>query len=1161
MAVNGIRKRDGKVVPFNADKITDVIFKAAAAVGGTDRALAEKLSDKVVKMLESEFTKYRIPSVEDVQDAVEKILIENGHAKTAKAYILYRQGRSKIREDARKILDGRFTRMYKQLSLNALRVLAGRYLMHDLDGHVIESPEEMLDRVARTLADIETTYGKSEADMQKLYNDFKEVMLDLEFLPAGRTLANAGASTRLVSNCIVLHMEDSMAGIFETLKNAAQLQQAGSGLGFPFHLLRPAGTSAVRSRGVASGPVSFLRVYDKAFGVIKQQGRHGANMAVMKVTHPDILEYIHCKAKEGEIKNFNISVAVTDEFLEKVMNNDPYPWLCEWRGHDMKPRRIVRDAYDHVVSIQEETLTARELMEEIISAAWSNGEPGIIFIDAINRTNPVPGLGPIEACNPCVTGDSLVSTENGLMRMETLSENYGKGGISVVCDNRIPIELHDADGNKVLVCKGTKGTQLNSITAAWKSGTKDVWRIETESGYELEVTADHKIMTAQGWVEAGKLEAGQELLIQSGEGRFSVNHDMPFDVQNEFIGDNGRIYRYNFPSQWNREIGQFLGWLVGDGWIRHKKKEWMVGLTFGKDDRKILEHIKAIGNKIYGVEKKEIERQRNTCHLNYGSKYFVEYIEKLGVKPLNAGEKEVPASVFSAPKETVSGFLQGMFSSDGTVMLDEKKGNYYTRLTTKSMKLAKQVQLLLLNFGIKSKIYDRSRMPREQFIYETRKGEKRTYVTDGILFEVHIHGRDIERFYSQIGFLCGKNKEKMEKILQKNLKEDRFTDKVKTVEYTGKKDVYELTEPATHSFVANGFVVSNCGEQFLHDGDVCNLGSINLDKFAKGNDVDWERLEFVTRTATRMLDNVIDITDFPVDKVNKVFRSNRRIGLGIMGFGDLLYRLRIPYNSEEGVKMAEKVMKFINDTTHKISQELAEEKGAFPNWQLSIFYPDTKMRNAALTCIAPTGSISMICDVSSGVEPYFALVYVKSQVMGGQTLYYVNKHLEKELKERGLYSEALMDKIAKTGSVQNIAEIPGDIRRVFVTALDISPEDHMRMQAAFQKHVDNSISKTCNFPYEATKEDVLRAYLSGWQLGCKSLTVYRSGSRQVEVLQLVKKEEEKEIAEEQIKAEPQILVAAGPQGTSESCPECSGRVEFTEGCKKCVECGWGICAV
>ncbi len=743
MAIKEIRKRDGKLVPFDKTKITDAIFKAATAVGGRDRELAEKLADRVVEILNKEFKGYRIPSVEDVQDVVEKVLIENGRAKTAKAYIIYRQERTKVREEARKILDGRFTRMYKQLSLNSLRVLAGRYLLRDLDGHVIESPEDMFARVAKTLSDVEKKYKKKESEIKRICEDFRDVMLNLEFLPAGRTLANAGTSTRMVSNCIVLHMQDSMDGIFETLKQAALLQQAGSGLGFPFHLLRPAGTTAVRSRGVASGPVSFLRVYDKAFGVIKQQGRHGANMAVMKVTHPDILEFIHCKAKEGDIKNFNISVAVTDDFLERVMKNDAQPWMCEWRGYEMKPRRIERDAYDHVLSVKEETITARELMEEIISAAWRNGEPGIIFIDVVNKFNPLPGLGPIESCNPC-------------------------------------------------------------------------------------------------------------------------------------------------------------------------------------------------------------------------------------------------------------------------------------------------------------------------------------------------------------------------------------------------------------------------GEQYLHDGDVCNLGSINLDKFVTAGGIDWDRLEFVTKTATRMLDNVIDITDFPVEKVNHVFRSNRRIGIGIMGFADLLYRLKIPYNSDEGVDMAEKIMKFINDRAHEMSQHLAKEKGVFPNWKLSVYAPHAEMRNAALTCIAPTGSISMVCDVASGIEPYFALVYSKSQVMGGQTLYYANKHLEKELKERGIYSDELMEKIAKDGSVQHIEELPEDIRRMFVTALDISPEDHMRMQAAFQRHVDNSISKTCNFHYEATKEDVLKAYITGWQLGCKSLTVYRSGSREIEVLHLVDKKE----AEERPAMETEVVVA------TETCPGCgSANIRYEEGCKKCTECGWGVCQV
>lgn len=746
-----IKKRDGRIVPFDKTKIADAIFKAALSVGGTDRSLANNLADKVVAQLEQQCKDGHIPNIEEVQDAVEKTLIEEGHAKTAKTYILYRQERAGIREEIKRLLNGRDTRLHKKLSLNAIKIIAGRYLARDENGQIMETPEQMFERVARTLADVERKYGKNDNEARKFKEEFYDIMTNMEFLPAGRTLANAGAPTRVVANCIVLHMEDSMDGIFQTLKEASLLQQAGSGLGFPFHLLRPAGTMAKKSRGVASGPVSFLRVYDKSFGVIKQQGRHGANMAVMRVDHPDILEFIHCKAREGDIRNFNISVAVTDDFMERVLSNDSEPWLCEWAGTKMKPRRIERDMYDTIMGVKEETITPRELMEEIVNAAWRNGEPGVIFIDHVNDTNPLPGVGRIEACNPC-------------------------------------------------------------------------------------------------------------------------------------------------------------------------------------------------------------------------------------------------------------------------------------------------------------------------------------------------------------------------------------------------------------------------GEQYLHDGDVCNLGSINLDRFVTADArIDWERLREVTRLSVRMLDNVVDITDFPVERVAVTMRANRRVGLGVMGFADMLLKLKIPYNSPEGFAAAEKAMAFINDAAHEISRELAEEKGVFPNWHRSVFArTGTKMRNAALTSIAPTGTISMICDVSSGIEPYFALVYQKSQVMGSQSLFYVNSIFEEELKNRGLYSEQLMQRIAAEGTVQNIPEIPEDIRKVFVTSMDINAEDHVRTQAAFQKHTDNSISKTCNFPNSATKDDVMNAYLLGWQLGCKSLTVYRSGSRETEVLHLVK-EPQKEGQKTALVA----TLATGETVTHSSavkmCPNCNIQLIAKEGCYECGQCGYGLC--
>jgi ribonucleoside-diphosphate reductase alpha chain len=287
------------------------------------------------------------------------------------------------------------------------------------------------------------------------------------------------------------------------------------------------------------------------------------------------------------------------------------------------------------------------------------------------------------------------------------------------------------------------------------------------------------------------------------------------------------------------------------------------------------------------------------------------------------------------------------------------------------------------------------------------------------------------------------------------------------------------------------------------------LGSLNLAQFAEGGQLKEERLREVTRVAVRMLDNVIDRYGFAVEKVQRTATGNRRVGLGLMGFADLLYQLKIGYDTPEGLAMAERVMSIIQKEAHAASRRLAEEKGVFPNWEMSVYAKQgIKMRNAALTTVAPTGTISMMYEASGGVEPFFALAYHYKGILGGSvSLHYVNKYLEAELKERGLYSDQLVERIIEEGSLQNIPEIPEDIKRVYVTAMDIKAEYHIRMQAAFQKHVDNSISKTCNFPFDATHDNVRAGYLLAWKLGCKGLTVYRDGSREVQVLNLNKKKD------------------------------------------------------
>lgn len=769
--IQKIKKRSGEITEFDQSKITEAIWRAAQSVGGTDRALAEKIANQVTTVLEVFFKgENDIPNVEQIQDLVEKILIEGGHAKTAKAYILYRAGHKDQRARQMQILNGGTTKL--PFSENALTVIAARYLQRDENGEVCETPEGMYDRVATALASVEAEHGKTPEQVEKITNEFKEILYNFQFIPAGRTLTNAGGKTRLVANCIVLHFEDSMNGIFGTLHQAALLQQAGSGLGFAWHLLRPAGTRTGKTQGTASGPVSFLRAYNESFGVIKQQGRHGANMGVMRVDHPDILEFIEAKWEEGSLVNFNISVGMTDAFMEAVKSGSKEPWFCEWNGQKMKPRRVIRNSRGAFVDAIEETMTAGELMDKIIEAAWRNGEPGVLFPDAANRTNPVPSLGRLEATNPC-------------------------------------------------------------------------------------------------------------------------------------------------------------------------------------------------------------------------------------------------------------------------------------------------------------------------------------------------------------------------------------------------------------------------GEQWLHDGDVCNLGSINLAKFVKNGAIDEAGLIRATKISTRLLDNVIDLSDFPVEKVNQTFRNNRRVGLGIMGFADMLYKLRVPYNSEAGRALGRRVMKIVNDASHEMSAELAEEKGCFPNWEKSIFGPNgqnVKRRNSALTTIAPTGSISMLLDCSSGVEPFFALAYFK-QVLNGQKLMYVNPYLEAELKSIGLYQDHIIEQIQKEGTLQNIKEIPAETKEVFVSAMDISAEDHILMQAAFQENVDNSISKTINFPYSATRDDVRQGYILAWEKGLKGCTVYRDGSRQEQVLNLHKEEEKSETEEETAPVEIAKAVEITPPPIASveirehlslskkeiiqnnECPECKSSIQISEGCMLCLSCGFTACAL
>ena len=595
-----------------------------------------------------------------------------------------------------------------ELSENAKRVLEKRYLLKDDQGRVIEEPEEMLWRVAKAVAEAE-----KPSERERWADEFYKLMDSLRFLPNSPTLMNAGTPIGQLSACFVLPIEDSMEGIFETLKQAAKIHQSGGGTGFSFSRLRPKGDIVRSTKGVASGPVSFMRVYDAATEAVKQGGRRrGANMGILHVTHPDILEFITCKDQEGAIKNFNISVAATDEFMRAVEEGGEIGLVNPRNGEVVKRVR------------------AREVFDLIVKQAWKNGEPGMIFIDEINRKHPLPGV--IESTNPC--------GEQPLLPYESC--NLGSVNLS----------------------------------------------------------------------------------------KFYVPQD-PWFIRNER------------PATW-----------------------------------------------------------------------------------------------------------------------EEVKG-----------------------------------------------------------------------------------------------------------------------------------------------------------------DVDWAGLRETVRLAVRFLDDVIDVNKFPLPEIEENTKANRKVGLGVMGFADLLYMLGIPYSSEDALRAAEDIMRFITDVAREASYELGLEKGSFPTFEESWWAKDYEaMRNATVTTIAPTGTISMIADCSSGIEPVFSLVYTKN-VMEGESFLYVNKYLQLAADKYGFS----LDELADARSIKGFPHVPHHIKEIFDTTFDISPEQHVRMQAAFQRYTDNAVSKTINLPNSASVEDVAKAFKLAWKLKCKGITVYRDGSRTEQVLKAKAKEEKAAVLPGYIKPRPRPAVVQG----------------------------------
>mgnify|MGYP001116240150 CR=1 FL=1 len=925
------------------------------------------------------------------------------------------------------------------LTQNAMTVLEKRYLQRDLQGNVIETPEEMFRRVAKNIAQADRNYHP-QMDLTSIEEEFYSLMAMLDFLPNSPTLMNAGRELQQLSACFVLPIGDSMEEIFDAIKQMALIQKSGGGTGFSFSRLRPKRDVVGSTKGVSSGPVSFMSVFNAATETVKQGGtRRGANMGILRVDHPDVLDFIQCKEGDHHFTNFNISVAATEEFMEAVAKDAEYPL------RNPRTKEIAR------------TLNARQVFEKMVYYAWKNGDPGIIFIDRINQDNPTPQVGQIESTNPCLTPEIWVSTSTG------------------------PKQIREIIGKKTeLLINGR--FHLTDNDGFFYTGEKKVFEVITNRGYRLRATADHPLLTVEKitrkkietcWKRLGDLKEADILVLSNNRG-----------LDWEGSGNFGE--------------GYLLGLLAGDGTI---KKDNAVISVWGEGEgphsirREAEKYVKSLPHRkdFAGFQKRLTERGEYRLKM----RSLHDLAECFGLSYLFKG---VSKEIESASSIFYKGFLRGFFDTDGCILGDHKKG-ISVRLSQSKIETLLGIQRMLLRLGIASTVYE-NRIKEKQKRLPNGKGGTAIYQTKAN-HELVITKDNLVIFSKIIGFSdIQKQKLLNEKLsfYRRALYKERFFARVKLVRTAGEEPVFDVRIPGTNTFEANGIVVHNCGEQPLLPYESCNLGSINLSNMVKDGKIDWKRLGSVTEIAVYFLDNVIDMNHYTLPQIEAMTKANRKIGLGVMGFADLLIQLGIPYNDPEAFEIGEKVMRFIQERGRNASRELGLKRGSFPNFDESTLKGRwDAMRNATVTTIAPAGTISIIAGTSSGIEPIYALAFIR-HVLDGKELLEVNPFFETLAKQEGFYSEDLMKKIAQNGNLQNLREVPEKVRKLFVTAHDISPEDHIRMQAVFQKYTDNAVSKTVNFPHEATVDDVAKVYHLAYELGCKGVTIYRDRSREKQVL-------------------------------------------------------------
>ena len=919
------------------------------------------------------------------------------------------------------------------------KVFIDRYSLKDASGKPLELyPEHTWARVARGIAEVEKTEEKRAYWEKRFY----EVLTNFQFVPGGRILAGAGSGHQVTFyNCYVIPSpEDSRQGILDNLKLMTEIMARGGGVGINLSTLRPRGSYIKTVNGTASGPCSWAQLYSVATGDVIQQGgsRRGALMLMLDDTHPDVEEFITVKKTAGKIEHANLSVAISDKFMAAV--KDDAKWDLMWQGEVKK------------------TIRARDLWDLICKSAWESAEPGMVFMDRYNTESNTWYYENIRCVNPCVTGDTLIYTDRGLLPASELAE-LGT-----------PITVVSPNG---------ESATMRQASHVFSTGVKPVYRLQTSEGYTVRLTHDHKVLTGTGWKEAGELVAGEKLVLLNGEGGF---------------GDTG-----------NEDLGRVMGWLVGDGYL-NTKREGSVVLSFWGTEQAIAPHFAEAVNRL--VAEPQANQRQYTVGIQEIAERNETRVESVRlmrhVDPeLLINKLQVPPTVLRGSYEMQKGFLSALFTADGSVQGTMEKG-ISVRLTSVSQELLEGVQCLLLNFGIASHVYKNRREAGMRDLPNGKGGtasyECQTY------HDLMISRANLRPFARQIGFLTVEKQSKLEDALASYkrgpFKED-FLATFESLTADGEEMVYDLTEPVAHQFVGNGLTLHNCGEQGLPAFGVCNLGALNLSAFVQNGQMDWAHLAEMSRVAMRFLDNVVDANEYFIKENEEAQMGTRRTGLGTMGLADALIKMKVAYGSDESLPIIERIYATIRDASYDASSDNAAEKGVFPMFdrekymqgrfiqhlpeQIQTKIEKQGIRNAVLLTQAPTGTTSLLAGVSSGIEPVYDFAMIRRDRTGEHIMYHPL------LQE---WRDAHPDETTEPN--------------YFVSTKDLTPEEHVRVQAMVQRYTDSSISKTVNAPNEHTVEQVQKLYRLAYESGCKGITYYRDGSRDAV---LTRVEDEKKAAE------------------------------------------------